>query len=80
VVGRRAETSWFSVTAILRSKAPSSARRRPIILDWFHLSMRLRHIERAFEGVRQFETDLKFCRLTSAYFHAPRLRYVSGQR
>jgi len=44
-----------SVTAIPRSKALSSARRdKPIshILDWFHVSMRVRHIEQAFEGRR----------------------------
>ena len=55
-----------------------SAARQPIIhiLDWFHVSMRVRYIEQAFEGVRQLEPDLKFCCLTSAYFHVPCLRQL----
>ncbi|MCQ4190048.1 ISKra4 family transposase, partial [Methylocystis sp. NLS-7] len=36
------------------------------VLDWFHISMRVRHIEQAFEGIRQFEPELKSCLLTSA--------------
>jgi len=31
--------------------------------------MRVRHIEQAFEGIRQLEPELKFSCLTSAYFH-----------
>jgi len=46
------------------------------ILDWFHVSMRVRHIEQAFEGIRQLEPESKFSCLTSAYFHVPRLRYL----
>jgi len=46
------------------------------ILDWFHVSMRVRHIEQAFEGLRQLEHELKFSCLTSAYFHVPRLRHL----
>ena len=46
------------------------------ILDWFHVSMRVRHIEQAFEGIRQLEPELKFSCLTSAYFHVPRLRHL----
>jgi hypothetical protein len=55
-----------------------SAARQPIthILDWFHVSMRIRHIEQAFEGVRQLGPDLIFCCLTSPYFHVPRLRHL----
>jgi hypothetical protein len=34
-----------------------SATRQPVthILDWFHLSMRLRHIEQAWEGIRHLQ-------------------------
>lgn len=46
------------------------------VLDWFHISMRVRHIEQAFEGIRQFEPDLKTCLLTSAYCDVPRLRHL----
>jgi hypothetical protein len=46
------------------------------ILDWFHVSMRVRHIEQAFEGIRQLEPESKFSCLTSAYFHVPRLRHL----
>jgi hypothetical protein len=38
--------------------------------------MRVRHIEQAFEGIRQLEPELKFSCLTSAYFHVPRLRHL----
>jgi hypothetical protein len=48
------------------------------ILDWFHVSMRVRHIEQAFEGIRQLESELKFSCLTSAYFHVPRLAIFFG--
>ena len=53
-----------------------SAARQQIthILDWFHISMRVRHIEQAFEGIRQLEPELKSWLLTSAYCHVPRLR------
>jgi hypothetical protein len=42
--------------------------------------MRVRHIEQAFEGIRQLEPELKFSCLTSAYFHVPRLRHLLLER
>ncbi|MGB5083773.1 MAG: hypothetical protein WBO09_04025 [Methylocystis silviterrae] len=43
------------------------------VVDWFHMSMRLPHIEQAFEGIRP---ELKSCLLTSAYCDVPRLRHL----
>ncbi|WP_292529967.1 hypothetical protein [Methylocystis sp.] len=55
-----------------------SAARQQIthVLDWFHISMRVRHIEQAFEGIRQARPELKSWLLTSAYCHVPRLRHL----
>ncbi len=55
-----------------------SAERQQVthILDWFHISMRVRHIEQTFEGIRQFEPELKSWLLTSAYCDVPRLRHL----
>jgi len=38
--------------------------------------MRVRHIEQAFEGILQFEPELKSWLLTSAYCDVPRLRHL----
>jgi len=38
--------------------------------------MRVRHIEQAFEGIRQLEPELKSWLLKSAYCHVPRLRHL----
>lgn len=53
-----------------------SATRRPIahILDWFHLSMRLRHIEQAWDGIKNIG-DLRTY-LFDCDFHVPRLRHL----
>ena len=77
-VGLPAETSQSSATAIpLRGAVVSAARQRVThILDWFHMSMRVRHIEQAFEGILQFEPELKSWLLTSAYCDVPRLRHL----
>jgi hypothetical protein len=52
-----------------------SATRQPVthILDWFHLSMRLRHIEQTWEGLRQVQ-DLNVY-LVDLAVHVPRLRH-----
>jgi hypothetical protein len=49
-----------------------AAARQPVthILDWFHVSIQVRHLEQAFERIRQLEPELKFSCLTSAYFHS----------
>ena len=61
----------------LRGAVVSAARQQVThILDWFHMSMRVRHIEQAFEGIRQFEPELKSWLLTSAYCDVPRLRHL----
>lgn len=51
-----------------------SATRWPIahILDWFHLSMRLRHIEQAWDGIKNIG-NLRIY-LFDCAFHVPRLR------
>jgi hypothetical protein len=71
----------------LKGAVISAARQKIThILDWFHISMRVRHIEQAFEGIRQLGPELKSWLLTSAYCHVPRLRhllwsgYVDGTR
>jgi hypothetical protein len=53
-----------------------SATRQPVthILDWFHLSMRLRHIEQAWEGLRHVE-DLNIY-LQDVAVDVPRLRHL----
>ncbi len=53
-----------------------TATREPVthILDWFHLSMRLRHIEQAWEGIRTIGNLDVF--LHQAAFHVPRLRHL----
>ncbi|WFU05740.1 ISKra4 family transposase (plasmid) [Rhizobium sp. CB3171] len=53
-----------------------SATRQPVthILDWFHLSIRLRHIEQAWEGIRHLQ-DLNV-HLRDVAVHVPRLRYL----
>lgn len=53
-----------------------SATRQPVthILDWFHLSMRLRHIEQAWEGIRH-AGDLNIY-LRDVSVHVPRLRHL----
>ncbi len=53
-----------------------SATREPIthILDWFHLSMRLRHIEQAWNGIKS-SGDLSV-HLWETAFHVPRLRHL----
>lgn len=53
-----------------------SATRQPVthILDWFHLSMRLRHIEQAWEGIRHVG-DLNIY-LRDVAVHVPRLRQL----
>jgi hypothetical protein len=53
-----------------------SATRQPIahILDWFHLSMRLRHIEQAWDGIKNIG-DLR-AYLFDCDFHVPRLRHL----
>lgn len=53
-----------------------SATRQPIthILDWFHLSMRLRHIEQAWEGIRHVG-DLSIY-LRDVAVHVPRIRHL----
>jgi hypothetical protein len=54
-----------------------SATREPVthILDWFHLSMRLRHIEQAWEGICANEHELKYS-LATTFFDVPRLRHL----
>lgn len=53
-----------------------SATRQPVthILDWFHLSMRLRHIEQAWEGIRHRQ-DLNVY-LRDVAVHVPRMRHL----
>ncbi|WP_322887333.1 ISKra4 family transposase (plasmid) [Sinorhizobium medicae] len=53
-----------------------SATRQPVthILDWFHLSMRLRHIEQAWEGIKHVH-DLNIY-LWDVAVHVPRLRHL----
>ncbi len=53
-----------------------SATREPIthILDWFHLSMRLRHIEQAWSGIENFGDWSVY--LWESSFHVPRLRHL----
>lgn len=53
-----------------------SATRQPVthILDWFHLSMRLRHIEQAWEGLRHVG-DLNI-HLRDVAVDVPRLRHL----
>lgn len=53
-----------------------SATRQPVthILDWFHLSMRLRHVEQTWEGLRTVDGLSIYLRDVS--FHVPRLRYL----
>jgi hypothetical protein len=53
-----------------------SATRQPIthILDWFHLSMRLRHIEQAWEGIRKVDNLNIY--LWDVASHVPRLRHL----
>lgn len=53
-----------------------SATRQPIthILDWFHLSMRLRHVEQTWEGIRHVH-DLNIY-LRDVGVHVPRLRHL----
>jgi len=53
-----------------------SATRQPVthILDWFHLSMRLRHVEQTWEGLRTVG-DLSIY-LRDVSFHVPRLRHL----
>ncbi|MCC0013962.1 MAG: ISKra4 family transposase, partial [Rhodobiaceae bacterium] len=53
-----------------------TATRQPVtqILDWFHLSMRLRHIEQAWEGLRHIG-DLNIY-LRDITVHVPRLRHL----
>lgn len=53
-----------------------SATRQPVthILDWFHLSMRLRHIEQAWEGIR-YVGDLNIY-LRDVAVDVPRLRHL----
>nr|WP_210328950.1 ISKra4 family transposase [Mesorhizobium amorphae] len=52
------------------------ATRQPIthILDWFHLSMRLRHIEQAWEGLKCVGNLSIYLRDTT--LHVPRLRHL----
>lgn len=56
--------------------AVMTATREPVIhiLDWFHLSMRLRHVEQACEGIRTI-ANLDIL-LYQAAFHVPRLRHL----
>ncbi|NKJ40154.1 hypothetical protein FHT28_006916 [Rhizobium sp. SG570] len=53
-----------------------SATHQPVthILDWFRLSMRLRHIEQAWEGIRHLH-DLNVY-LRDVAVHVPRLRHL----
>ncbi|MFS8054259.1 ISKra4 family transposase [Rhizobium sp. BR 317] len=53
-----------------------SATRQPVthILDWFHLSMRLRHIEQAWEGIRHLRNLDVY--LQNVAVHVPRLRHL----
>jgi hypothetical protein len=53
-----------------------SATRQPVthILDWFHLSMGLRHIEQTWEGIRHVH-DLNIY-LRDVAVHVPRLRHL----
>lgn len=53
-----------------------SATRQPVthILDWFHLSMRLRHIEQTWEGIR-YGGDLNIY-VWDVAVHVPRLRHL----
>jgi hypothetical protein len=53
-----------------------SATRQPLthILDWFHLSMRLRHIEQAWEGIRHIQDLNVYFRDVAV--HVPRLRHL----
>lgn len=53
-----------------------SATRQPIthILDWFHLSMRLRHIEQAWEGIRKVDNLNIY--LWDVASHVPRRRHL----
>lgn len=53
-----------------------SATRQPVthILDWFHLSMRLRHIEQAWEGIKHVHDRNIY--LWDVAVHVPRLRHL----
>ncbi|OJY78578.1 MAG: hypothetical protein BGP09_02125 [Rhizobium sp. 60-20] len=44
------------------------------ILDWLHLSMRLRHLERAWEGIRHLQDMNVYLRDVTV--HVPRLRHL----
>ncbi|MBB3571735.1 hypothetical protein FHX05_005884 [Rhizobium sp. BK491] len=53
-----------------------SATRGPVthILDWFHLSMRLRHVEQTWEGIRHLQNLEVY--LQNVAIHVPRLRHL----
>lgn len=57
-----------------------SATRQPVthILDWFHLSMRLRHIEQAWEGLRHV-SDLNIY-LRDVAVHEEKSSYFTAMR
>ena len=44
------------------------------ILDWFHLSMRLRHVEQTWEGIRHLQNLEVY--LQNVAIHVPRLRHL----
>jgi hypothetical protein len=75
--GCLAATSLFSATETSGCKASCSVQQgSPLthILDWFHLSMRLRHIEQTWQGLRHIG-DLNIY-LRDVAIDVPRLRHL----
>lgn len=70
------DVSVFSDGEVGLQNIVVSATRQPVthILDWFHLSMRLRHIEQAWEGIKYLQ-DLNVY-LRDVAIHVPRLRHL----
>ncbi|NKJ40551.1 hypothetical protein FHT28_007327 [Rhizobium sp. SG570] len=70
------DVSVFSDGEVGLQNIVVSATRQPVthILDWFHLSMRLRHIEQAWEGIKYLQ-DLNLY-LRDLAIHMPRLRHL----
>lgn len=65
---------WDALLRKAEHRVSLSVRRITHILEWFHLSMRLRHIEQAWEGIRHLQNLDVY--LQSVAVHVPRLQHL----
>jgi len=65
---------WDALLRKAEHRVSLSVRRITHILEWFHLSMRLRHIEQAWEGIRHLQNLDVY--LQSVAVHVPRLLHL----